>query len=386
MAAVKRPAVATTKRKRASFGQVRQLPSDRWQARYTLPGTKTRITAPTTFDTAMDARAWLKSVRSDMARGRWTPAEADPTTFTAYSTRWLDSRLVRGRPLKPRTAEHYRSLLTRLILPTFGSMRLREITPDRIRAWHSTMTTTGTPTQTAHAYGLVKAILATAVHDDLLAANPCRVRGASTSERASKTVPLSADELTALIDAMPTRYRAMIALAGWGGLRFGELIELRRSDVDGRRGIVHVRRAAVLVNGTFVVGTPKTNAGQRSVHLPAHILPMLRDHLKTITDVGGLLFPAAGDPTKHMRTATLNKVFTAAKNKVGRPDVRVHDLRHCAASLAAQSGATTAELQDRFGWATPSVAATYVHAAKNADARIATALAKLASNSTNTEH
>ena len=89
-------------KRRSRFGSVRRLPSGRWQARYTAPGGQA-VTAPHTFDAKVDAESWLKNVRTDMHRGRWHPGDADPTTFTAYAEAWLANRLVRGRPLKPRT-------------------------------------------------------------------------------------------------------------------------------------------------------------------------------------------------------------------------------------------------------------------------------------------
>lgn len=128
----------------------------------------------------------------------------------------------------------------------------------------------------AHAYALLKGICATAVHDDLLAANPGRVRGAGQAKRASRTEPATLDELAVIVDAMPQRYRLMVLLAAWCAMRFGELIELRRSDVDVKAGVVRVRRAVVWVDGTAVVGKPKSDAGVRDVAIPPHVLPAVR--------------------------------------------------------------------------------------------------------------
>jgi integrase len=313
-----------------------------------------------------------------MHRGRWHPGQTDPTTFASYAGAWVANRLVRGRPIKPRTAAHYRRILERLILPALGSVRVRDLTPELVCSWYAKLPSA--PTQRAHAYALVKAICATAVDDDLLAANPCRIRGAGQARRVSKTTPLTVEQLDALTAAMPQRYRAMTALAAWCGLRFGELIELRRRDVDTRAGVVHVRRAAVLVDGQFLVGTPKSEAGERNVTIPPHVLPLVRDHLHRmgVTGRDALLFPAAGDPAKHMRSATLAKVFYAARDKIDRPDLRWHDLRHVGATFAALAGANQADLQDRFGWSTSAVAARYVHAARGRDAEIAQKLSELA--------
>jgi integrase len=179
---------------------------------------------------------------------------------------------------------------------------------------------------------------------------------------------------------MPERYQLMVLLAAWCGLRFGELTELRRHDVDLTRGVVKVRRAVVRVDGEFVVGTPKSDAGTRDVAIPPHLIPTVKSHLASNITGGreGLLFPAAGDPTKHLAPATLYKVFYKARAEAGRPDLRFHDLRHTGAVLAASTGATLAELMARLGHSTAGAALRYQHAAKNRDKVIAEALSDMA--------
>ncbi len=81
---------------------------------------------------------------------------------------------------------------------------------------------------------------------------------------------------------MPERFGAMVLLAAWCGLRFGELTELRRVDIDAP--VVHVSRAVVRLPGTLEVGTPKSAAGIRSVTMPPHIVGDVRAHLNAMTD------------------------------------------------------------------------------------------------------
>jgi integrase len=136
----------------------------------------------------------------------------------------------------------------------------------------------------------------------------------------------------------------------------------------------------VRVDGEFVIGTPKSDAGTRDVNIPPHLLPAVKTHLADNITGGrdGLLFPAAGDPTKHLAPATLYKVFYKAREEAGRPDLRFHDLRHTGAVLAASTGATLAELMARLGHSTAGAALRYQHAAKDRDKVIAVALSNLA--------
>lgn len=362
---------------KSSFGSLRTLPSGRIQARYTGPDGLTH-SAPVTFDTKLDAETWLATVRTDMVRGLWHPqGNARPMTFEDYATAWLADR-----SLKPRTRAHYRALLEQRLLPTFGPFPLKAITPDAVRRWHAEMGTT-TPTLRAHAYGLLRSILGAAVQDQLIGVNPAHIRGAGNAKRVHKIKPLSIAELESLVAAMPAKYRAMTLLAAWCGLRFGELAELRRGDIDLKNGVIRISRAVVRADGQTIVATPKSDAGTRDVAIPPHLLPALKDHLRdTITGGGrnGLLFPAA-DGVSHLAPSTLYKGFYRAREAAGRPDLRWHDLRHTGAVLAAATGATLAELMGRLGHSTPGAALRYQHAAEGRDAEIARALSGLARTS-----
>lgn len=367
---------------RASFGSIRRLTSGRYQARFTAPDGSTEK-APTTFDTAGDAQAWLALRRSEVIRGKWRPPVADTDTrFGDYATLW-----IAGRDLKPRTREHYELLHAQHLAGTFDAMRVRDITPERVRAWHSRMGR-GTPTVRAHAYSLLRAILTTATEDGIIDANPCHIRGAGNAKRVHRIEPATPAELAALADAMPPRYRAAVLLAGWVGLRFGELTELRRGDLAFERATdgttegctIRVRRAVTRVGGEYVVGTPKSEAGVRDVAVPPHLLGTLEDHLRDHVGRGrdALLFPAAGDPTKHLAPSALYKVFYPAREAAGRPDLRWHDLRHTGQTLAAMAGATQADLMHRLGHSTAAASQLYMHAARGRDAEIARLLSQLA--------
>ena len=120
-------------RAKATFGGIRRLPSGRYQARYSGPDL-VRHTAPITFDTKGDAETWLAMRRTEIARGVWMPPHSAnrPLTFGEYADKWLADR-----DLKPRTRAHYRSLLDARIIPTFGPLALRYITPTTVRTWYA---------------------------------------------------------------------------------------------------------------------------------------------------------------------------------------------------------------------------------------------------------
>jgi integrase len=355
------------------FGWIRRLPSKMYQASYLGPDGK-RHTAPTTFLTKGDADSYLGVIQAAIVKKKWNPTMATPvvTTLREYADPWLADRTgPSGEPLKPRTRDHYQRLLDRLILPHLGDRPLASITSTDVRTWHANQVAGGTPTLRAHAYALLRSILATAVDDGLIPSNPCYIKGAATSKRVHQIQPLSLEELATLVEAMPERLRAMVLLAAWCALRFGELTELRRNDIDFKAEEIRVRRAVVRSGGEVIIGTPKSDAGIREVSIPPHLLPMLKAHIAEQVDFGrdALLFPGAGGG--HLAPSSLYGYFYRARKEAGRPDLRWHDLRHTGAVLAASTGASLADLMARLGHSTPAAAMRYQHASRSGDREIA---------------
>lgn len=369
------------KKDKRAFGNIRTLPSGRYQVRYTGPD-GSYITAPKTFAARIDAEAWLTDRRREIDAKLWNANAAAPVeriTFGAYAAGWLAGRQVAGRPIKARTREHYNAILDDHLLDAFGTRQVAAITPKDVRAWYA-KTLTDKPTMRSHAYSLLRTIMASAVNDELIDANPCRIVGAGRAKRVHKIRPASIEELATVTEAMPERLRLMVTLASWCALRFGEAIELRRSDIDLSDEVIRVRRAAVRTKGAYSVTTPKSDAGVRDVAIPPHIIPLIETHLTKFA--GGtrdsLLF--AADHGGHLQPSTLYRHWYKARKAAGRDDLRWHDLRHSGAVLAAATGATLAELMARLGHSTPQAALRYQHAAQGRDKQIAALLSKIAEN------
>ncbi|CCH77760.1 Putative prophage phiRv2 integrase (fragment) [Nostocoides japonicum T1-X7] len=178
---------------------------------------------------------------------------------------------------------------------------------------------------------------------------------------------------------MPDRYAAAVHVAAWSGLRGGELFALARRDVDLTRGTLRVRRALVeLVGKPTTYGPPKSEAGNRLVHLPRSVVDVLADHMDTYTGPSpdALVFATpAGRPLPRSRRS---EMFGRARRAAGRPDLRWHDLRHTGATLAASTGASIRELQRRMGHSTIAAAMRYQHATDERDALLAERLDSLA--------
>ena len=359
------------------FGFVRRLPSKRWQASYVGPDLARHV-APSTFTSKADAEGWLGAERVFVSADSWVPPvsrrrDSQATTFGTFAGEW-----VANRPLKPRTREGYAHLLRSYLLPGLGSMSMMTISPTVVRRWWQQLDPTR-PTVNARAYALLRAIFSTAAEEEVVASSPCRIRGASISPRVIDIRPASVAELETMVDALPPNRRAIALLCGWCALRIGEALELRRGDLDLPRGQLTIGRAVSWVEGGPVVGTPKSRAGMRTVAIPPHIVDSLalhlNDHVAPRKD--SLLFTAR-DGRSHLQPSVFHDAWRKARAAAGRDDLRVHDLRHTGATMAAMTGATLAELQQRLGHSSVNAALRYQHAAKGRDAEIAKALSVLA--------
>jgi integrase len=227
------------------------------------------------------------------------------------------------------------------------------------------------------AYRLLRAMMRTAVADEVIVRKPCVVERGGVEHSPERPV-LTVAQVGALADAIAPRFRALVTVSAWCGLRRGECLALRRSDFDPLHKTLRVERSMnQLIDETLVVGPPKTEAGLRSVAIPPHIIPDLMDHLDRFVDgePGSLFF--TGEKGGPVRPHVLQKAWTKARSSVAI-EAHLHDLRHAGNTWAAATGASTKELMVCMSHANAAAALRYQHATADRDQAIARALPELA--------
>jgi len=400
---------------RRSFGAIDKLPSGRFRARYKVAGQW--VNAPTTFPTKSAAGIFLDTVRTDMVRGSWKAPRRARMSLDAYGRKWIEQR----ESLKATTRREYESCWRNHIGPFIGMHQLDEVTPDMVRDWHAQTKTRlraelkaadaqrvarekkaakgarkdrrprqltqasvrdGSATA-ARAYRLLHAVFVTAEEDDLVAANPCRIRGVASHKPAERPV-LSVPEVLALAEEVPARYEALVHLLVWSGLRIGEASALQRRDLEleaGRESL-SVRERVYPLKGVHDIDTPKSRAGVRTIAIPEVLADQLAGHMEAYTGRSrdSLLFTT--ECGGNIRT-TYYQMLRRALNRIGRPDVRPHDLRHTGMTLAAEAGASLAELKHRLGQSTTQAAEIYLHATADHGRRIAERMNELVQEPSN---
>lgn len=368
---------------RRAFGKSRKLPSGRIQASYVGPD-GIRYNAPSTFRAQIDADRWLFQRQDEIAAGTWNRPEvatkATAITFAAYAEKWLERTTM-----APLTRKARRGLLKNYLLPTFGDRPLRAIRRSEVRDWFWALDRNRTPSVPRNTYILLHTIFEAAIDEELVDSNPVRVKGAAAYETAKQVEPATPEELAALIEEMPHKWRLLVALGAWCALRFGEITALTRADIDVTNGVVKVRRGVVHPGGPAHVGKTKTRAGVRDVSIPPHVMPLVLDHLNTyVTGRDGLLFPnTLGGYLQSTNfygikpyvdksgKARPGSGYNRARYAIGRPDLNFHALRHTGATMAAQNGATVKELMARLGHSSEKVAMHYQHASAERDRALA---------------
>jgi integrase len=343
----------------------------RYDVRYRTPGGAVRTR---TFKRRKDADAHKSLVEADLLRGEWCDPRLGRIAFSDWTDRWRATTVS----LRPSTRARDDSYLRSLILPRFGERSLAEIDRAAIRAWVAELSGTHAPATVVKAHQILSKIMGAAVDDGMLPSNPCARVPLPRLERKEMRF-LGPAEVAALADAVDQRYRALVMLGCYGGLRAGELLGLRARSVDPLRARVDVCEICVEVRGEITFGPPKTRAGRRSVPLPRSIADALSDHLRGLgAGADELVFPAPeGGP---VRLSLWRRRFWApAVRSAGLEPLRIHDMRHTAVALWIAAGASPYEIASRAGHTSVAVVLDrYGHLLPGSEERVNEALDELA--------
>ena len=329
---------------------IHQLDNGRWEVRYRDPDGRPRRKV---LDTKKAAKDLLATTRTDGQRGTWIAPERGQVTFGAWVDEWWSTTVH----LRSATLTRYERDLRLHIRPRFERLALANISPREVRAWLAEMQAEGLPASTIRRrFSVFRKITGDAVAMDMLSRTPCRGVKPPAENRRDITV-LSAEELGELAAAMPEWCRTWVWFAAFTGLRWSEMIGLARRDVDLLRRTVTVRRQIVEVRSRFEgFGEPKTAAGRRTVDLPRFLCDMLEEQLAERAQPGpdGLVFVNTRGNPPHLSSFT-SQTWKRGRERIGRPDLHWHDLRHTAVALAIANGAHPKAIQERMGHASITI-------------------------------
>lgn len=299
-----------------------------------------------TFHKARERDRFIRQIETRKDEGNYVDPSAGRILFGDFFTHFMKT----ATHLKPSSATYYKGLAHRHLLPAFGTRPLNSITVADVRAFLAELQhRTGSPTVRS-VHRLLRRALSVAQEEGRLGLNPA-ARAKVPQENNREPRFLTAGEVAAIVDEAPYRYRALLLLLAYGGLRVGEAVALRVQDLDLLHRRVTVSGALVEIEGKLVAGTTKTGR-KRSVALPPFLQGELAAHIAAFVKPNkptSLVFPAQlGGP---IRPSFLRKkIFYPAAKRAGiEPLPRLHDLRHTSVALAISAGAHPKAIQEMLG-------------------------------------
>ena len=322
-----------------------------WVVRYQTPTGSERSK---TFYRKGDAEQFLAATEVDKVRGGWVDPRLGQMTFAQWAMTWLANTVHQ----KPKTRQGHESLLRAHLIPQFGLWPLGKIQPLHVRGWVAELSTRLSAGRVRQAHWLLSAIMNTAVEAGLIARTPCIGVKLPRIARREKLF-LSADQVRTLADVIDPRYRTLVLVLAYGGLRWGEAAALRRKHCDLVRSRVHVMESLSDVSGTFYWVPTKTYQ-QASVVVPAFLRDLLAAQLRGMPeDPEALLFTAPGGGPLRIENFRRRVWFPALEAASLPGNVRIHDLRHTCAALLIADRAQAKEVQAHLRHST--IAVTFDH-------------------------
>jgi integrase len=345
-------------------GHIRQRSPGSWEIRYPLPAGpdgKRRTASRTIRGAKRDAQRALREAMGSVDRG----IHIDPSKITvgqhvrARVEQWQAS----GR-ISPSTAEHYGQLVA-LIVAHLGDVPLQKLSTIVIERWHTVLRAKGLSAAVVlHAHNLLSRALADAVRHSLLVRNLAREQKPPTGRRPEVAI-IPADQIKPLLAKLEgSAFHVLVIVALFCGLRRGEQLALRWANVDLDGTKMHVVEALEETSAGIAVKEPKTEAGRRTIRLPAIVIDALRAHrrlqLEQRLALGlgkpsgdTLLFPGLDGRPQSPRSLSI--AWRRTTRRLGLPAVHWHALRHTSASMLIAAGVDVVTVSRRLGHADPSV-------------------------------
>lgn len=355
------PPAPLPRRKPGSGSLTHRADRDTWLVRYkTRDGTSLSRSVATRELAEQQLAAWVAADASD-------ETALAQRTLASWAEEWLTTHVaVRNRR---GTQRIYRQELRARILPHLGGVRLADLTPQHVRRLHQALHGHFSAATIGLAHTCLRRCLQVLVDDGVLSRNPCAPAPPPPDVDGFEAQPLTLTDARRVLDALPDEpYGPLLALLVWTGLRVGEALGLRWSDVDLERGLLHVQQQVQTLavderttDDWWYFGPIKSGKARR-VPLSSPALAALeqqRERGKQLRAAAprwrelGLVFATAdGTPIKH---AVVTRVWMRLRAQLKLPRTRLHDLRHTTASLALDGGAQLIEVSRLLGHSSTAI-------------------------------
>jgi integrase len=336
---------------------------EEWVAQVSLDGRRLTKYAKT----QKECRDWVKETQTKIGNG--LTFSGTQVTLENFMKMWMDgNELCR----KPKTVYQYRKLINLHILPRMGKMRLQDIQPAHLKQLYLAKKEEGRGSTTVKMIHIVMhAMLKQAVKEGILGRNPADAVERPKAVVAERHILTEEQARQLVIGSTGTRFGTLIYMALMTGMREGELLGLKWSDIDWTKGQLRVQRQLQqsTANGKELV-SPKTKAGIRQIKLGPGSLERLANHrdeqelqkemMAERWEENDLIFP--NTQGKLMSITDMYENYKLLLKKNGLPDITFHALRHTSLSFLLDMGTPVNTVQKRAGHSKASITTdTYGH-------------------------
>jgi integrase len=334
------------------LANIQKRPNGKWRARYRDLDGKEHARH---FTRKLDAQRWLDEVTASVVTGQYVDPRAGRVSFEKYAERWEESLI------SSEAGERITDNALRLhLVPALGSRTMAAIRRNDIQVLFKKLSEQLGPGSVRNVYDVLVRVMTAAVDDKVIASSPCR-RITLPPMPDEEVTPPTVAQVEGMARVMPPYLRAAVVTLAGSGLRIGELLGLKVSDVDFRNGTVRVERQR-LQSGR--IGPPKTAKSRRTVPVGEVVTDALLTHLAARPSKEWLFTKEEGEPLDYRRWKTewngarkaLRQAENEAAGREGRepvelPHMVTHDLRHFFASALIAGGASVKQVQLVLGHA-----------------------------------
>lgn len=305
--------------------------------------------------TKTEVQAELDRLKAERHSGLLSPNEQ--LTVAALCERWLNQREQAG-DLKPTTLRSYRDTVRLYITHTIGKRKLEALTAMHVQGMLDQLREEGrTPQIRRYSLSVLKMALTQALRWNLVGRSVAAGIKPPKVTRPEMRVLTEQEVVRFLEAAKPHRLYVAFLLAVMTGMRRGEILGLKWSDINFEQGFLTVTHNLVDNRGRAILGTPKTEKSRRRLYLAPEVIGALRDHQLSQQAAAarageawqGQNFVCASEVGTHTDPRNFERMFAVVlgHSKVSR--VRFHDLRHTAASLMFRKGLTAKTVSETLG-------------------------------------
>lgn len=295
----------------------------------------------------VDAERRKAEIETQLAGGTWRDPRRGEIRLQEWAPGWVASR----HDLRLSTRARLEITMRAQVLARFGEVPLIKISNAAVRSWVADMLAAGLSAATVRkAVFALRQCLDAAVADNRLMANPAE-RVPLPSERMKPPRYLSQSEVEQLAAAMPERYRALVLVGAYAGLRWGEAAGLTRANVDYVRSRITVETTAVEVGGSVLLGQdPKTTRSKRNIPVARAVMRRVESHLAAYVPAApdALVFTAAKSGPL-FRGTFARDIWRPALDRAGIAGVTFHGLRHSFVAILVAAGCNVREVSEWAG-------------------------------------